>query len=106
MVRNRAAVRHLERARIRAMRKGIHPKCFETVVNCGCGNTFTTRSTSKVLKVDICNDCHPFYTGKLKHVDAAGRIDRFKRKFAGAGYASLQKGAKKKKAAASPQAES
>ena len=76
------------------MKKDIHPKYIETTVKCGCGNTFTTRSTQKELKVDICNACHPFYTGKLKYVDTAGRIDKFKKKFAGAGYASLSRGKK------------
>jgi len=73
------------------MQAEIHPEYYETSVHCGCGNTFTTRSTRKELKVDICNACHPFYTGKLKFVDTAGRIDKFKKKFAAAGYASLGK---------------
>ncbi|MEM8866326.1 MAG: 50S ribosomal protein L31 [Planctomycetota bacterium] len=76
------------------MKDGIHPDYQETTVHCGCGNTFTTRSTRPELKVDICNTCHPFFTGKLKFVDAAGRIDKFKKKFSGAGYASLKKGGK------------
>lgn len=62
-----------------------------TAVRCGCGNSFTTRSTVPEMKVDICSACHPFYTGKLKFVDTAGRIEKFKNKFAGAGYASLKK---------------
>jgi len=78
------------------MKKGIHPDYQETTVKCGCGNTFTTRSTRKELKVDICNVCHPFYTGKMKHVDSAGRIDKFKRKFSRTGYASLKRGKKAK----------
>ena len=82
------------------MKKDIHPKYMTTVVKCGCGNTFNTRSTVPEMKVDICNVCHPFYTGKLKFVDTAGRIEKFKSKFA-SGYASLQK--KKKKEAASPE---
>lgn len=76
------------------MKKGIHPKYMVTVVKCGCGNSFTTRSTQPELKVDICSACHPFYTGKLKFVDTAGRIEKFKTKFAGAGYASLKRGKK------------
>jgi large subunit ribosomal protein L31 len=83
------------------MKKGIHPKYMNTVVKCGCGNSFTTRSTVPEMKVDICNVCHPFYTGKLKFIDTAGRIEKFKSKFAGAGYSSLQK--KKKKDAAAPE---
>jgi large subunit ribosomal protein L31 len=77
-----------------AMQKDIHPEYFVTVVKCGCGNTFTTRSTRPELKVDICSACHPFYTGKLKFVDTAGRIEKFKNKFATAGYASLGRGKK------------
>ena len=78
------------------MQADIHPEYFETKVTCGCGNSFVTRSTRKELKVDICNQCHPFYTGKLKFVDTAGRIEKFKSKFAAAGYASLKKGKKAK----------
>ena len=74
------------------MKEGIHPEYFETTVKCGCGNSFVTRSTRKELKVDICNACHPFYTGKLKFVDTAGRIEKFKNKFAGANYGSRKKG--------------
>lgn len=73
------------------MQAGIHPEYYDTQVICGCGNTFTTRSTRPELKIDICNTCHPFFTGKLKFVDTAGRIDKFKKKFSGAGYASLKK---------------
>lgn len=73
------------------MKEGIHPDYQETQVTCGCGNSFVTRSTRPELKVDICNTCHPFYTGKLKFVDTAGRIDKFKKKFSAAGYASLKK---------------
>jgi large subunit ribosomal protein L31 len=83
------------------MKENIHPEYVETVVKCGCGNTFVTRSTKRELKVDICNVCHPFYTGKLKYVDTAGRIEKFKNKFAGAGYASLKRG-KKTEAAPEP----
>lgn len=82
------------------MKDGIHPEYMETAVTCGCGNTFTTRSTRKELKVDICNCCHPFYTGKLKYVDTAGRIEKFQTKFAKGSYASLQKPGKKKKSPA------
>lgn len=80
------------------MQTDIHPKYFETQVTCGCGNSFTTGSTRKELKVDICSECHPFYTGKLKFVDTAGRIEKFQSKFAAGTYASLQpkKPAKKK----------
>ena len=81
------------------MKEGIHPEYFEATITCGCGNTFVTGSTRPELKVDICNACHPFYTGKLKFVDTAGRIEKFSTKFAAGSYASLQKKkpAKKKK---------
>jgi large subunit ribosomal protein L31 len=78
-----------------AMKKDIHPEYFQTAVKCGCGNTFETRSTQKELKVDICSACHPFYTGKQKFVDSEGRIEKFKTKFAGSGYASLNRNKKK-----------
>ncbi|KLU07923.1 MULTISPECIES: 50S ribosomal protein L31 [Rhodopirellula] len=77
------------------MQDGIHPNYQETSVTCGCGNTFTTRSTRPELKIDICSECHPFYTGKLKYVDTAGRIDKFQKKFAAGTYGSLQKKGKK-----------
>ncbi len=73
------------------MRDGIHPNYVETKVTCGCGNAFATCATVPELKVDICNVCHPFYTGKLKYVDTAGRIEKFKTKFAATGYASLNR---------------
>jgi large subunit ribosomal protein L31 len=73
------------------MKDNVHPKYVETKVTCGCGNAFVTRSTQAELKVDICNACHPFYTGKLKYVDTAGRIEKFNKKFGmGGGYASLK----------------
>ncbi len=84
------------------MKENIHPKYVVTKVACGCGNSFVTRSTQPELKVDICSACHPFYTGKLKYVDTAGRIERFQKKFAASGYTSLQRGKKK---AAEPAAE-
>ncbi len=63
------------------MKAKIHPKYHDCTVHCGCGNTFQTRATVKELKIEICNVCHPFYTGKQKFVDAAGRVDRFLRKY-------------------------
>ena len=76
------------------MQKDIHPRDIPSVVKCGCGNSFVTRATQPEIKVDICSVCHPFYTGKLKFIDTAGRIEKFQKKFA-AGYASLTKKAKK-----------
>jgi len=63
------------------MKDGIHPKYDVITASCACGNTFQTRSTRTELAVDICNQCHPFYTGKHRLVDTAGRIDRFRRKY-------------------------
>ncbi len=76
------------------MQSGIHPNYVETIVTCSCGNSFKTRSTKKEMRVDICSACHPFYTGKLKYVDTAGRIEKFQSKFAAGAYASAQKPAK------------
>ncbi len=63
------------------MRKAIHPEIMETTVTCGCGETFVTRSTKSSIHVEVCSMCHPFYTGKQKFVDSAGRVERFKQKF-------------------------
>ncbi len=63
------------------MKKDIHPEYVETKVRCGCGNEFTTRSTKKEIHVEICSACHPFYTGKQKFVDTAGRIEKFQKKY-------------------------
>jgi large subunit ribosomal protein L31 len=64
------------------MKPEIHPKYQQVNVHCACGETFTTGSTRKELRVEICSKCHPFFTGKQKLVDTAGRIDRFQRKYA------------------------
>ncbi len=79
------------------MKDGIHPDYKDTKVTCGCGNTFQTRSVREELKIDICSECHPFYTGKLKYVDTAGRIDKFQKKFAAGTYGSVKKPKKGKK---------
>ena len=63
------------------MKDGIHPKYYDVEVHCACGNSCETRSTSETLKVEICSACHPFFTGKQKLVDAAGRIERFQRRY-------------------------
>ncbi|MBN1844848.1 MAG: 50S ribosomal protein L31 [Sedimentisphaerales bacterium] len=65
------------------MKTGIHPKYVEATVKCGCGNSFTTRATVPEIHVEICSACHPFYTGKQKYVDTAGRIEKFQKKYAG-----------------------
>ncbi len=64
------------------MKKGIHPEYFDCTVTCSCGNTFKTRSTKKEIKVEICSNCHPFYTGRQKLVDSGGRVERFKKRLA------------------------
>ena len=63
------------------MKKGIHPEYVEATVHCACGNTFTTRSTKKELRVEVCSRCHPFFTGEQRIVDTAGRVERFKRRY-------------------------
>ena len=63
------------------MKKGIHPKYELTTITCACGNVIETRSTVKNIQVEICSACHPFFTGKQKLVDTAGRIERFNRKY-------------------------
>ena len=63
------------------MKEGIHPKYEETTITCACGNVIHTRSTKKEIHVEVCNKCHPFYTGKQKLVDTGGRVDRFKKRF-------------------------
>jgi len=65
------------------MREGIHPEYVEATVHCSCGNTFTTRSTKSKLTVELCDLCHPFYTGQQKFVDTGGRVQRFADKFGG-----------------------
>ncbi|MDO9304831.1 MAG: 50S ribosomal protein L31 [Sulfuricurvum sp.] len=64
------------------MKKELHPNTVECTVSCACGNTFTTKSTKAAFRVDICNECHPFYTGSERQVDTAGRIDKFKKRYA------------------------
>ena len=64
------------------MKPDIHPQYGPSTVTCSCGNTFETQSTKATLVIELCNECHPFFTGKQKLVDTAGRIERFRRKFA------------------------
>ena len=86
------------------MKEGIHPKYVEAKVHCACGNEFVTRATRSELRVDICSACHPFYTGRLKYIDTAGRIEKFQSKFAAGTYASLAQPKKKKPAKAPAEA--
>ena len=64
------------------MKKGIHPELHLVTAVCACGNTFETHSTKKELRLEICSACHPFYTGKQKLVDTAGRVERFNKRYA------------------------
>ena len=63
------------------MKEGIHPKYVKATVSRTCGNTFETRSTRPEIKTEVCSECHPFYTGKEKMMDTAGRVERFMRKY-------------------------
>jgi len=63
------------------MKDKIHPKYVETTVHCACGFTYKTYSTREKMKVDICSQCHPFYTGKTKILDSAGQVERYRRRF-------------------------
>ncbi|MFO0837359.1 MAG: 50S ribosomal protein L31 [Phycisphaerae bacterium] len=80
------------------MKAKIHPEYHETKVHCACGHEFKTRSTVKEIRVDICSNCHPFYTGKQKFVDTAGRVERFQKKFGGDYFAKDKAPAAKAKA--------
>ena len=62
------------------MKQGIHPQYDEVTVKCACGAEYKTRSTAGNMRVEICSNCHPFYTGKQKFVDAGGRVDKFKKR--------------------------
>jgi large subunit ribosomal protein L31 len=87
------------------MKKDTHPKYYnEAKVVCACGNTFTTGSTLEEIHVEICSNCHPFYTGKQKLVDTAGRVDRFKKRLERTAKTAHGKKTKKKavKKAAAP----
>lgn len=64
------------------MKSDIHPEYHEVTVSCICGNTFKTRSTKEKIDLEICSQCHPFYTGKQKLVDTAGRVERFRKRYA------------------------
>ena len=70
------------------MKPSIHPEYTQITVSCSCGNSFQTRSTGGDLSLEVCSSCHPFYTGKQKIVDTAGRVDKFRKKYAAAGAAT------------------
>lgn len=64
------------------MKQTIHPELFKVNVTCSCGSTFVTRSTKKAITPTLCSSCHPFFTGQQKYVDTAGRIEKFKKRYA------------------------
>ena len=70
------------------MKAEIHPEYHDIQVQCACGHTFDTRSTADKIHVEICSNCHPFYTGTQKFVDTAGRIERFRKKYENTNYGS------------------
>jgi large subunit ribosomal protein L31 len=84
------------------MKKGIHPDYVETNVTCSCGNTFTTRSVKTEMHVELCNQCHPFYTGKQKLVDTGGRVERFEKKYAASKARTQAVAADRQRAAPAP----
>ena len=85
------------------MKTDIHPNYTEATVTCVCGNTFTTRSTVGDIKLEICSECHPFFTGRQKVIDTAGRIDKFNQRFE---KSKTMKAAKKKSTKAAPESTS
>ncbi len=80
------------------MKKDIHPEYVECTVRCSCGNTFVTRSTKSELRIDLCNKCHPFYTGQQKFVDTGGRVQRFSDRYGSASAAVFEREQAKKAA--------
>ena len=79
------------------MKEKIHPKYFETTITCACGNVIHTRSTVKDIRVEICSACHPFFTGKQKLVDTAGRVEKFKQRYTKTAGKTVRKKTKIKK---------
>jgi large subunit ribosomal protein L31 len=70
-----------EISEVNDMKKGIHPEYYQAKVTCACGTSWTVGSTKKEIQLDICSACHPFFTGKQKMVDTAGRVEKFRRKY-------------------------
>ena len=64
------------------MKENLHPKYLETTITCACGNVIHTRSTKQNIRVEICSSCHPFFTGKQKFIDSAGRVEKFQKRYA------------------------
>jgi len=84
-------------ARSEVVKPGIHPKYYEVEARCACGNTWKTRSTKQELHLEICSNCHPFFTGRQKLIDTEGRVERFTKKFGAQTSESRKKAAKSKK---------
>jgi large subunit ribosomal protein L31 len=84
------------------MKEGIHPEYPEATITCACGATFVTRSTAGSYTVDICSECHPFYTGKQRILDTAGRVEKFRRKYAAGVTAPAKKKSKKDEKSETP----
>ena len=84
------------------MKEKIHPKYFDTTITCACGNVIHTRCTVKDIRVEICSACHPFFTGKQKLVDTAGRVERFRRKYQALEQKKQEQEAKEEKKEAKP----
>jgi len=80
------------------VKPGIHPKYHEVEVRCACGNTFKTRSTKPELHLEICNMCHPFFTGRQKLIDTEGRVERFTKRFGAQTASAVREAAKNAKA--------
>lgn len=85
------------------MRKGIHPKYETTTITCACGNVIDTKSTTKDIRVEICSSCHPYFTGKQKLMDTAGRVERFNKRYRKEGTAVKEETAVKKETAVKPE---
>ncbi len=89
------------------MKTGIHPEYVESTVTCSCGNTFVTRATKPEIHVELCNECHPFFTGKQKLVDSGGRVERFQRRYGRTSFTSEeQRAARSQKKTEQPSAAS
>lgn len=73
--------KHISKLKETPMKQGIHPDVKTCTVSCACGNSFETKSMTEALRVEICNECHPFFTGSEKIVDAAGRVEKFNKRF-------------------------
>jgi large subunit ribosomal protein L31 len=78
---NYAKVVSLSRKEVKSMKEGIHPDYKECKVTCACGNTFVTKSTKEEIRLDVCSECHPFFTGQQKFINRGGRVEKFKNKY-------------------------